>query len=345
MFRGMTPVEMLGLTEFPRIGELPYFLTLAGYGFYWFRLQHTPSSVLARTAPETPEVISELPALLVGAAWDTLLEGNVRTLIERDLLIPFLQRQRWFGSKARPVRSARFGDWGLLRRGAQPLFLTLVDVEFEDEGRAQYLLPLTAYTYPEAQWLAEKAPHAVLANITGARGASSSTRGSTTTSRARCSSARARGRSGTRQGIVRGLPGRELPALRGEGDLRIGRMSAEQSNTSIVYGDRLILKLFRRLEVGINPDFEVGRHLTERVGFRRVPALAGALEYTGLGETPSTIAMMQEMVESQGDGWTHATDEVKRFYELVQSRPRPRSRRRRRLATWPRPSRRKQSAR
>jgi maltose alpha-D-glucosyltransferase / alpha-amylase len=324
MFRGMTPVEMLGLTEFPRIGELPYFLTLAGYGFYWFRLQQTPSSVLARTAPETPEAISEVPALLVGAAWDTLLDGNVRTLIERDLLIPFLQRQRWFGGKARPIRSARFGDWGLLRRGPQPLFVSLVDVEFDDEGRAQYLLPLTAYTYPEAQWLAEKAPHAVLANITGAR------RGivfdawlDDDFARALLETLESGGSMTMRQGAMRGIPGRALAALRGEGDFRIRRMSTEQSNTSIVYGDRLIMKLFRRLEAGVNPDVEVGRHLTEKVGFGRVPALAGAFEYSGLGETPSTLAMMQEMVESQGDGWTHATDEVKRFYELVQSRPAP----------------------
>jgi maltose alpha-D-glucosyltransferase / alpha-amylase len=324
MFRGMSPVEMLGLTEFPRIGELPYFLTLAGYGFYWFRLQQTPSSVLARTAPETPDVISELPALLVGAAWDTVLDGNVRTLLERDLLVPFLQRQRWFGSKARPVRTARFADWGLLRRGAQPLFLSLVNVEFEDEGRAQYLLPLTAYAYPEAQWLAEKAPQAVLANITGAR------RGilfdawlDDDFARALLETLERGGSIATRQGTIRGLPGRELAALRGDGDLRIARMSTEQSNTSIVYGDRLIMKLFRRLEPGINPDFEIGRHLTERVGFRRVPALAGAFEYAGPGENPATMAMVQEMVESQGDGWTHATDEVKRFYELVQPRPVP----------------------
>ena len=108
-FKGMTPVEMLGLTEFPRIGELPYFLTVSPYGFYWFRLQQVPTGIATRLAPETHAEIPTAPALLVGAAWDTLLEGNVRTLIERDLLLPFLLRQRWYGGKARessqrPVR-------------------------------------------------------------------------------------------------------------------------------------------------------------------------------------------------------------------------------------------------
>ena len=82
----------------------------------------------------------QAPGLLVGAAWETLLEGNVRTLIERERLLPFLQRQRWFGGKARKTRSARFVDWGVLRRGPQPIFLTLVEVEYED-GAARSVLP------------------------------------------------------------------------------------------------------------------------------------------------------------------------------------------------------------
>ena len=65
----------------------------------------------------------------MGVAWDTLLDGNVRTLIERESLLPFLQRQRWFGGKARAIRAARFVDWGLLRRGRHPIFLTIVEVE------------------------------------------------------------------------------------------------------------------------------------------------------------------------------------------------------------------------
>ena len=109
------------------------------------------------------------PALFMGAAWDTLLEGNVRTLIERDLLVPFLQRQRWFGGKARPIRAARFVDWGLLRRAPQPLFLTIVEVEFEDGGHDRYFLPLTICAHADVRGLEERSPHAVLATITGAR--------------------------------------------------------------------------------------------------------------------------------------------------------------------------------
>jgi maltose alpha-D-glucosyltransferase/alpha-amylase len=323
-FKGMTPVEMLGLSEFPRIGEAPYFITLSGYSFYWFRLQQAPPALTARTAPETATGVAPAPALLVGAAWETLLDGNVRTLIERDLLLPFLKRQRWFGDKARPARGARFIDWGLLRRGPQPLFLTFVEVEFEDGGRNQYSLPLTICAYADVKGLDERSPHVVLANITGARkGLLFDAWLDDRFARTVLEAIQRQEQIPTRRGSVRAVQTREFPALRGDGDLRVQRMSAEQSNTSIVFGDRLILKLFRRLQPGINPDFEIGRQLTEEIGFPRVPAVAGAFEYTTIAEPPATLGMMQQLVESQADGWAHATDEVGRFYEQVQGRPMP----------------------
>ena len=187
-FKGMIPVEMLGLTEFPRIGELPYFLTLPGYAFYWFRLQQAAAADRrARRAGDRPATSPQAPALFMGAAWDTLLEGNVRTLIERDLLVAFLQRQRWFGGKARPMRAARFVDWGLLRRAPQPLFLTIVEVEFEDGGRDRYFLPLTISAHADVRGSRNgRRTRCSRRSPAPARG-SCSTPGSTIASRARCS--------------------------------------------------------------------------------------------------------------------------------------------------------------
>ena len=268
----------------------------------------------------TSTAVVHAPALLVGAAWETLLDGNVRTLIERDLLLPFLQRQRWYGDKARPARKARFVDWGALRRSPQPLFLTVVEVEFEDGGPHHYFLPLTICAYVDVRGLEERAPHAVLATITGARkGLLFDAWLDDRFARTVLEILDREERSATKRGSIRALKTAAFARLRGPATdaLRISRMSSEQSNTSIVYGDRLILKLFRRLEPGINPDFEIGRQLTEKMRFRRVPAVAGALEYAGPGDEPGTIAMMQQFIESQADGWTHATDEVGRFFDQV----------------------------
>jgi maltose alpha-D-glucosyltransferase/alpha-amylase len=323
-FKGMTPVEMLGLTEFPTIADRPYFLTLPGYAFYWFRLQQSPSSITARVAHEAMARAGEAPALFVGAAWDTLLDGNVRTLLERDLLVAFLQRQRWFGGKARGIRSARFVDWGLLRRGAQPLFLTIVEVQYDDGARDAYFLPLAISAAADAKGVEDRSGHAVLARVTGARkgvlfDAWLDDRFASTLLQALEQREEVR----TRRGAVVSEQTAAFAESRGEGELRVGRMTAEQSNTSLVFGDRLILKLFRRLQPGINPDYEIGRQLTEHAHYPRVPAVAGALEYRMTAERPITLAMLQQFVESQADGWAHATDEVSRFFEGVEGRRAP----------------------
>ena len=333
-FKGMTPVEMLGFTEFPRIGELPYFLTLPGYSFYWFRLQLAPTPISARVVTETLAGVPEAPALFVGAAWDTLLEGNVRTLIERDLLVGFLQRQRWFGAKTRRVRSARFIDWGVLRRGPQPLFLTVVEVEYhvqddspaQDLGRDHYFLPLAICGTPDARTIEERSGHAVLARLTGARkgvlfDASFDARFAEVLLEAMDRQEEAT----MRRGRVRAQQTSAYRRYRGDGSLRSVRASAEQSNTSVIYGDRMILKLFRRLQPGINPDYEIGRHLTERLHFPRVPALTGAFHFQFPAEELTTLAIMQQLVESQADGWRHATDELSLFYEEAQGRDAPRN--------------------
>ena len=322
-FKGMIPVEMLGLTEFPRIGELPYFLTIGPYAFYWFRLQAAPPAS-ASVSPETVREVAQAPGLLVGAAWETLLEGNVRTLIERERLLPFLQRQRWFGGKARKARAARFVDWGVLRRGPQPIFLTLVEVDYEDGAREQYFLPLTVCAAGEVTGLDERVPHAVLATVTGARkgvifDAWLDDRVAHTLLECLATQEQAK----TRRGAIRAVQTAAFAQLRGPDEgLRVRRPEGEQSNTSIIYGDRLILKLFRRIEPGINPDFEIGRQLTEKVRFSRVPAVAGAIEYDRGGQT-ATLAMVQQLVESQADGWTHATDELGRFYEHIAAEQAP----------------------
>jgi maltose alpha-D-glucosyltransferase/alpha-amylase len=325
-FKGMTPVEMLALTEFPRIGELPYFLTLAPYSFYWFRIEPAPPAITARVAPETTTEVPQVPALFVGAAWETLLEGNVRTLIERDLLLPFLQRQRWFGGKARVSRTARFADWGLVRRGPQPLFVTIVDVDFEDGTRDRYFLPLTIRAHADVKGLEDRSPNAILAHVTGARkGLLFDAWLDDRYARTLLDALEREEQFATKRGSVQTLKTPAFAGIRGGAgeDLRVSRMPSDQSNTSIVYGDRLILKLFRRLQPGINPDFEIGRQLTERAGFNRVPPVAGAFEYTGLGIETCTLAMMQQLILSQGDGWAHTLDEIARFFEAVDAEPAP----------------------
>src|SRR5207302_5646302 len=103
--------------------------------------------------------------------------------------------------------------------------------------------------------------------------------------------------------------------------LSVVRGPPTSSNSLVFYGRRLLLKLFRRLEIGVNPDFEVGRFLTEEHHFGRTPTVAGKLEYQSSQRGgPFTLAILQARVPNQGDGWSHAIDELGRYYDRASAR-------------------------
>jgi maltose alpha-D-glucosyltransferase / alpha-amylase len=318
---GLIPVEMLGLTEFPRITDRPYFLTLGAYASYWFTLQREPMQRAARvTASEDARaaITGELPALLMGVDWETALESGTRAVMERQALRPFLQRQRWFGSKSREIKQARFSDWGAVRQGKNPAFLTIVSLEYTDGWTESYFVPLALLADADAERAVLDNPMAVLARITGARkgaiidGAYDDDMcgrllelvergGELTTSR------------GSAHGLMTGRP------LALDSDRRWTRGNGDQSNSLAFVNDRYLLKLFRRMEPTPNPEFEIGSVLTRR-GFSRTPALMGAIEYLRPNLEPGTLAVVQTVVKHQGSGWEFTVDELRRFYERVSAR-------------------------
>jgi maltose alpha-D-glucosyltransferase/alpha-amylase len=129
-----------------------------------------------------------------------------------------------------------------------------------------------------------------------------------------------------KNGALRGTPGTSLATIRGsEGSLAVRRGSAEQSNTSILYGDRLILKLFRHQQAGPNPDCEMIKYLAETAHFEPIPPFGGSIEYFPSASEGATVslAMLQGFVANEGDGWKWTVDEVERFYENVAPIPFP----------------------
>jgi maltose alpha-D-glucosyltransferase / alpha-amylase len=99
--------------------------------------------------------------------------------------------------------------------------------------------------------------------------------------------------------------------------------SAEQSNTSIIYGNQLILKLFRRLQPGLNPDVEIGRFLTEVTRFQHIAPFFGEIATTPPAGEKTTIAMLQGLVANQGDGWQWFLKQLAAFFAAVADLPAP----------------------
>jgi maltose alpha-D-glucosyltransferase/alpha-amylase len=124
-------------------------------------------------------------------------------------------------------------------------------------------------------------------------------------------------------GEVVAYPTRAFRRLRGPETehLPSSLIKAEQSNTSVFYGDRLILKLIRKIDEGLNPDLEIGTFLTEKARFPHTSPVAGALAYRRNHDEPMTLAILQGFVPNQGDAWKYTLDAVGRYYERVMSRP------------------------
>ncbi len=321
-FAGMVPIEMNGLTEFPRIGDQPYFLALGGYASYWFALQREPMQMNPRaTAPADPNaaIVESLPALLMGVDWQNVLDAGTRAVLERQALRPYLQRQRWFAAKTRDIRTIRFTDWTPLRLGSHPAFVAIVSVEYADRSTERYLMPLALVGGDAAANSLRQTPASVLARITGARkGAIVDGLLDDDVCNRMLGLVESAGELVSPRGTVKGVPTTAtlgLPAER-----RWTRGTLEQSNSVAFLGDRYVLKLFRRIEPTPNPEYEVGRLLSAR-NFTRIPPLAGALEHVGgAGGQPETLAVVQGFVKNQGSGWDFSLGELRRYYERVATR-------------------------
>jgi len=314
-FAGMTPVEMLGYTEFPQIGRTPYPLTLAPYGFFWFELQGAAEPVEVTTRGQ----VGQSGILHVDGGWRGLVQGRTRETLEASVLPRFLPRQRWFGGKARTIQTARIRDNASLMDEPVAAGLAIVDVEYAGGGSETYLLTLALARAPLADAVERDHPASVLCRVTGQEGNGvlfEAVANDDACHRLLRLIAGA-GEVPTEQGLVRAQQTAVCRDIIGsdEAALEIGRGSAEQSHTSVRFADRATLKLFRRLEPGPNPDYEIGRHLTERARFDRVPRLAGVLEYLHDEGPPVTLAILQELVRNQGDGWTQMLEDLGRYYE------------------------------
>ena len=337
-FAGMVPVEMLGYVAFPQIDKTPYALTLAPYSFLWLELQPAPE------VPEAPTVETEETALnLITGSWSDLLAAQGLSLIQ-ELLPAYLVRQRWFGAKSRTISSVRVLDW--VELPTIPAAIVFIEITYVDSATAGvpadvYQLPLALTSGSEADAVRANAPASILASLTTAAGpailhdatAREDVRQALLKliengARLVAATADSTGDEAATRPTIQGHKSSAFDTARGDGALPARTGSAEQSNTSILYDQRLILKLFRRLQPGENPDTEIGRFLTEVAHFPRIAPFLGDIRGSREGEkTPAeeqtTLAMLQGLIENEGDGWQFTLDELARYYEGVVTCPPP----------------------
>jgi maltose alpha-D-glucosyltransferase/alpha-amylase len=320
-FSGLVPVEMTGNSELPHIGDGPYFLTLGPYACYWLLLRRqAPSPITVRALPQPDRVMLDESPLLLGPDWRRLLESSTRDLLERQYLPPFLKRQRWFARRSSPLRSVRIADWGTVRPGAEPVLLTVLAAQFDSGEEDRYVVPLTIAAGSRAEDIARQTPDALVARVAGARKGVISSHLDPSAGAALLELVGRSGELPLRHGRARAFALRAFHDIVGAAapdDLTPTVAGVDQSNTSVRYGERMILKIVRRVWPGMNPELELGRFLTEEASFSRVPRLAGGIEYDIGSGQPATLAVLHQTVEHQTDGWKHALGELERYLDAA----------------------------
>ncbi|HEY9632605.1 MAG TPA: maltose alpha-D-glucosyltransferase [Coleofasciculaceae cyanobacterium] len=333
-FNGMVPIEIFGRTEFPPIGESPYFLCLGPHSFYWFTLQLQPSAI------ESAKPQFELPTLVVGEQWQNVFsQPQLKATIE-SVLPNYLYTRRWFSGKARSVQSTHITEvipvsvegLGIGQTSPHSPTIQMIWLQVHyTEGESETYLVILAYAEGEQAMHLLAEGNAVVARLrvqgndeTGVLFEAMADKTFLTVPfEAIAHNRRFKGMVGELVATATDI----FPQLVADAsDLHPALMKGEQSNTSVIYGvseagrdnvPQFVLKLFRKVEEGINPDLEIGRFLTNRKVLEHFSSIAGALEYRRPKAEPVTIGILREFILDARNSWEYTLDSLRQYFEHV----------------------------
>ena len=261
---------------------------------------------------------------MVSSEGENPLPVQIRETLPR-LLPEFLIHQRWFSGKARPIESVEIIEVVPVTTGRLKAFLVLAQVTYAEGQSDTYALPLILARSgqgPSPQAGDQLVPAIHLEGQVGRAGAilydalwdkefpkvlleAISSRHSF---------------KGTKGEVFASPTETFQKALNpGQSTLEPSLMRTEQSNTSLRFGDQFILKFYRRLEEGVNPDLEIGAFLTDKASFEHTPFLGGALEYRRREAPPMTLGILQAFVPNQGDAWRYTLTELHNYFARIAS--------------------------
>jgi maltose alpha-D-glucosyltransferase/alpha-amylase len=316
-YQGMVPLEVFGRVRFSQIGNHPYIVMLNAYAFHWFALE--PQRLEAAVSSE-----AELPVLSVRGSWEDVLQNRHKADLEA-LLPDYIRSRRWFGGKARTIQAVEITETIPVTLNDAVAHIALAQVAYTDGDPETYVLPFTFASGERADQALESLTAVARLRIqrtgqdeTGLLCDAMSDERFTTTLLDLIS--RGRRLSGTSGELVASPSPAFRPLLRSTAGLEPVPLKAEQSNTSVVFGDLFILKLYRRVAEGMNPELEIGRYLTDVRHFPNTAPLASALEYQRRGREAMTLSVLQSYLPTQGDAWDYTLGAVQRYFAEVLAR-------------------------
>ncbi|AMJ59791.1 maltose alpha-D-glucosyltransferase [Bosea sp. PAMC 26642] len=309
-FAGRHPIEMLGNSIFPAIGQLTYLLTLPPYGFYWFILAQDAQAPSWHA--QTPEPMPDYTTFVLRGGADEMITPQNRAEFEANILPPYLAKRRWFAAKDQKLDSARVvftARIGLKRESA------LVAVEAtHGKGTERYLLPLGIGWDDEATTALPQ--QMALARVRRGRRTGFLTDAFALASFIHELLALLKTGSTIKStfGQISFRPTAAFENVEVLPEDPVRWLSAEQSNSSVIIDHKVMLKLFRRLAPGQHPEAEMSRVLTER-GFRNAPALLGEIVHVPDDGEAEVMAVIQAFIPGEGDAWEWTSSYIGRVID------------------------------
>ncbi|MCW3148203.1 maltose alpha-D-glucosyltransferase [Stutzerimonas stutzeri] len=296
-YAGMVPVEMLGGSAFPPIGQLPYLLTLPPYGFYWFQLATTHQ--MPSWHQEPVETMPDFRTL-VFQRLDTL-NSACKRILESESLPAYLPKRRWFAGKDAPIDSIKICYSVPFGNPQRPVLFS--EIAVESAGRTElYQLPLGylaeadfGNALPQQLAMARVRRGSQVGLLTDAFTLDQFVFGVIQGLRDHLVLA-------CGEGEIRFEPMPQLEEVELPGDAEVRYLSSEQSNSSAIIGHAMMIKLLRRVAPGIHPELEMGRFLTAQ-GFTHISAMLGQVNRIDKNGDPHALIVVQRYLDNQGDAW------------------------------------------
>jgi len=296
-------------SEFPRVTEAPYIVTLAPHTFYWLALE--PPAEPLHPQAEQPLVIQS------NAPWQEILGSSAEPSL-LQVLQEYIRRARWFGGKGKIIHATRVADHLTVPIPGSSIHLLLLEITYADGSKDNYIVPVGLAAYEQQARITSESPEYVIAQVQlpdqeGILYEAIISEDLHNVLLEMIARRRSRKVDG---GQVIARRGNKFFTLLGNRTLPIPSriLKAEQSNTAITYPDVFFLKLYRRVEEGISPELELSRHLTENTNFTNVPAYAGSIEWQREGAGTMGIAVLLELVPNQGNAWSFTLDSIDRSF-------------------------------
>jgi maltose alpha-D-glucosyltransferase/alpha-amylase len=309
-FVGRVPVELNGGSFFPPIGQLTYLLTLSPYGFYWFVLAKESEAPSWHTP--APEPLPDYVTLVMrDSLWNGLKQPAVSGVLERDALPVYLAKRRWFSAKDQKIDQVHIAYAAPLLGGDRELLMAEIETKI-DGATQRWQMPLSVFWEDEPP--APLPNQLALSRVRRVRRVGLVTDAFALPSFALQMIKALAGRTEIEcdEGHImfQPMPGAE-ETLTPKPDSTVSWLSAEQSNSSLIVDDQVMLKIFRRVTPGEHPEAEMGRYLTAH-GYANSPTLLGEVTRFDKDGERYSLAVAQAFIRNQGDGWTWTLNMFKR---------------------------------